>query len=99
MTIKIRVWYGDDPQMDWSYQYRLDDGMYLLKKVMARSVKYFEVKELLEFDDVGGVARVGREFYVDEFYKGIVMDFIRYSKWDGPDRWTEFINKYGIKAA
>ena len=98
MHIKIRVWYGDDPQMDWSYQYRLDDGMPLLRMVMSRSAKYFDVREMMEFDDVGGIARVGREFIVDEFYQDVVMDFIRYSKWDGVDRWDEFKRKYKVKA-
>ena len=99
MHIKIRVWYGDDPQWDGSYQYRLDDGLPLLKKVMSRSAKLFEIRELTEFDDVGGIARIGREFIVDEFYEGIVIDFIRYSKWDGVDRWDEFKRKYKVEAA
>lgn len=98
MHIKIRVWYDAD-HTDRSYQYRLDDGLPLLKKVMSRSAKAFEIRELIEFDDVGDIALTGREFIVDEFYEGIVMDFIRYSKWDGVDRWDEFKKKYKVEAA
>ena len=96
MTTKIKVIFGDDPQRDGSYDYRLRERLPLLEKVMQRSAKPFEVRNANLYDDVGGIAGGMWIFYVDEFYTGIVMDLINNLSWDGFGWFSWFKNKYKV---